>query len=313
MSWFDGFSFAPLNCRIRAKEEFVLPGYKGGTLRGSFGYAFKKAVCVTRSKECAECLLQDSCVYAYIFETPRPKNTSVMRKYEHIPHPFVFLPPLNRNRLIRPGDVLEFRMVLMGRAIEYLSYFVFVLQAMCEQGLGQDRGQCELEQVSSGEIQVYTSGSNKVYSPRMITARDLLDKHSANSRKMSLQLNTPLKLIRNGRILQNELHFQDIFRSLLRRVALLGQFHCSLTPDCDFRDLIDQAGEVSTRELDLSWMNWSRYSTRQQKSMPGSGFVGQISFEGDLDVFRPYLSLGEYVHVGKNTSFGLGNYKIIQE
>ena len=41
------------------------------------------------------------------------------------------------------------------------------------------------------------------------------------------------------------------------------------------------------------------------------GFVGSITFEGDLKGFLPFLLLGEYIHMGKGTSFGLGKYEIM--
>jgi len=46
--------------------------------------------------------------------------------------------------------------------------------------------------------------------------------------------------------------------------------------------------------------------------MKMGGFIGSITFEGDLEPFLPFLLLGEYVHVGKGTSFGLGKYEIKQ-
>lgn len=45
--------------------------------------------------------------------------------------------------------------------------------------------------------------------------------------------------------------------------------------------------------------------------MKMGGFIGSITFEGDFKEFIPFLLLGEYVHVGKGTSFGLGKYEII--
>ena len=44
--------------------------------------------------------------------------------------------------------------------------------------------------------------------------------------------------------------------------------------------------------------------------MKMGGFIGSITFEGDFKSYLPFLLLGEYIHVGKGTSFGLGKYKI---
>jgi hypothetical protein len=40
------------------------------------------------------------------------------------------------------------------------------------------------------------------------------------------------------------------------------------------------------------------------------GFVGTATFASDLGAFMPFLRLGEAVHIGEGTAFGLGRYRI---
>ena len=44
--------------------------------------------------------------------------------------------------------------------------------------------------------------------------------------------------------------------------------------------------------------------------MKMGGFVGEATFKGDFEKCLPFIMLGEYIHVGKGTSFGLGKYEI---
>ncbi len=43
------------------------------------------------------------------------------------------------------------------------------------------------------------------------------------------------------------------------------------------------------------------------------GFVGEATFSGDISEFLPFLKLGEYLHIGKGTVYGLGKYEIKEE
>ena len=40
------------------------------------------------------------------------------------------------------------------------------------------------------------------------------------------------------------------------------------------------------------------------------GLIGSITYEGNLDKFLPLLRIGEYIHVGKAVTFGMGRYRI---
>ena len=44
--------------------------------------------------------------------------------------------------------------------------------------------------------------------------------------------------------------------------------------------------------------------------MPLGGFVGEITYAGNLEALLPLLMLGELVHVGKATVLGHGKYVV---
>jgi hypothetical protein len=77
----DSIEYAQFGFRLNENEPLVLPAYKGSTLRGGFGHAFKRVICAVKNKECPDCLLKEKCIYSYVFETPPPSDTKIMRKY----------------------------------------------------------------------------------------------------------------------------------------------------------------------------------------------------------------------------------------
>ena len=311
---FTDFSLCSLEFTLSSQEDFPLPSFKGSTLRGAFGYAFKKAVCITRHQpQCENCILTANCAYSYIFETPRPAGAKVMRKYEKVPHPFILRPPLTTERLIKTGQEFSFGLVLIGRARDYLPYFVLVMEELAARGLGRERGKCRLQQASDSRgLVIYNHEKRELLPAQGETGADLLSRAGSPPERLTIEFQTPLRLVRERKIIR-KLTFQDLYRSLLRRLAILQRFHCDLTPEIDFRGLIDQAATIETIADETHWQESRRYSTRQKANMSTSGLVGRLTFSGDLKPFWPVLVLGTYVNVGKNTSFGLGRYRIIEE
>ncbi len=108
-----------------------LPAYKGSTFRGVFGTALKKVTCTLRQQECLACILQNSCVYARVFEPGGEPGQPTP------PHPFVIEPPLTPATEFRPGDAFDFRLLLFGWANDYLPYFIYALEEMGRLGVGK--------------------------------------------------------------------------------------------------------------------------------------------------------------------------------
>jgi len=319
----QNFKFAQFQFSLKALEFLNLPEYKGSALRGGFGYAFKKVVCALKSKECPECLLREKCVYSYIFETPPPPTSRLMRKYTAAPHPFVLCPPLEDDRVYEPNEVLQFHLTLIGKAIDYLPYFIYTFEELGEMGLGKGRGKFAIEKVEAIRTAERSKAGEKektvIYSGKEKILRNLDNiliywNHQSFAPApptLHLIFLTPTRLKFEGD-LTSDLKFHILFRNLLRRISLLSYFHCGEELEVDFRGLIKESEAIQTKKSNLRWYDWERYSGRQDTRMKLGGFIGRVTFSGALDSFWPYLSLGEFIHVGKGSSFGLGKYEILR-
>ncbi len=173
-------------------------------------------------------------------------------------------------------------------------------------GIGRGRGTFTVKEVTSGGEAIYSGKEGSLKRPHL---RFFPLRPSRYRGGVAFTFLTPTRIKFNGRFIL-DLDFHHLVRNLLRRVWNLSYFHCGKTLDIDFKALIEKAEKVRTVKRDLSWFDWERYSARQDSRMKLGGFVGSVVFEGDLGEFMPFLELGEIVHVGKGTSFGLGRYEM---
>ncbi len=237
-----------------------------------------------------------------------------MRKYPKIPHPFVLCPPLEEKTLYEAGESFSFTLTLIGSAIEYLPYFIYTFEELGRMGIGKGRGRFELSEVlrlgeEREEIYNHRTKILKKFKPRSLWGPGI--KEYLHLSSLTLNFLTPTRLKYNGRLIL-DLEFHILLRNLLRRIATLSYFHCGEELSLDFRGLLEKAKKVGVRNRELRWYDWERYSHRQETRMRLGGFVGRISFEGEIEEFKPYLLMGEYIHVGKGTGFGLGRYEIAE-
>ena len=293
---------------LSAVDRLLLPQYKGSTFRGGFGHAFKKVVCTIRDRTCDECLLRSKCIYSYVFETPPPEDSQILRKYEKAPHPFVIEPPLETKTHYNPGDVLSFGLVLIGKAVDYLPYFIYTFEELGKIGIGKGKGGYELREVSCEGKSIYNSVDRRLrFNAPQPPLKLRGGAEGGGVTTLTLNFITPTRIVFNEDLVVN-LEFHQLIRTLLRRISSLSYFHYGERLDLDFKGLIEKAQSIKVKERNTEWHDWERYSARQDVRMKMGGFVGKVSFEGELGEFMEFIELGEMLHVGKGTSFGLGKY-----
>ncbi len=302
-----------LRLALQAQAPARLPPYKGSMLRGAFGHALRRTVCAMGPDQpCGTCRLRRACVYTRLFETfiedtPPP----FLRGLDTAPRPYVFEPG-DATQDFAPGALLPFDLLLLGQAADLHAYVLLAVERMAAAGLGHRRTPFALHSAQALAadgtwIPLFDEGRAR-FPPGLapcLPARDELA-----SEKITLHLQTPLRVNVRGRF-ATTLDFRTLAFHALRRVLETAHFHVPGTAlDWDFRDLLDRAAAVRVTAARLDWLDWERYSNRQQTKMVFGGLVGTLDAEGDLAPFGPLLRTAEILHVGKGATFGLGKIRV---
>jgi hypothetical protein len=336
-----------LRLTIVPEQTLHLPAQnKGNSLRGGFGTAFRRLVCVDMSWECATCTLRYQCPYTQVFNPFIPPDAPQFTGNQNIPRPFVFKPPLTEQTAYRPDEPLVFDLVLVGEAIDYLPYFIVAFRELGASGFGLNRVRVRLERVEAvaadGTLgRVYEADTNVVRPPapmELPVANTLTPTLSRSEREfdpapsqgegelhslprsereldLALQFLTPTALKagsgvgREGEMVRRPA-FHHVLKRLRDRVNALATFYGGGPLDLDFKALGEAAERIETARDDTHWVDRERFSGRRGVRHDLSGFAGTLTVRGDLDPFLPLLRLGEYVHVGKNAVFGNGWYEV---
>lgn len=311
MDILQSFRLACYRVVLTAISKIVMPPYAGSTLRGGFGHAFRKMVCTQGPIDCKDCTLKAVCPYPYIFETAPFEGAQKLRTYGDVPRPFV-IDPLDTRGEYRRGQSFAFNLTLVGRAIDYLPYFLVSFRELGEIGIGKGRGRFQLSQVLTDDSEpIYDSETQMVHNRNNALSFNDIQRRteSFSTDALTVRLLTPTRITHEGQ-LTDKLPFHLFWRRLIGRISALAYFHCGESLDLDFKGLIAQAETVETVESSLRWKDWTRYSSRQDRKMQLGGLVGSVTYAGDLAVFLPFVALGKFLHVGKNATFGLGKYRI---
>lgn len=280
------------------------------TFRGGLGYVLRKLVCGSPDKRCDQCLIACQCAYRYLYETTPHEGAEMMRKYNHVPHPYLLYCAPDSSA---PTDHLSVQATLIGNATQFLPHLIYAFLELGKQGLGRDHTRYVLQKVTldGDDEPIYRENDVRIrgdLKPRVYRLQPLSNS-SEEPMTLQIQLESPLRLVYRERLLNQPL-FEPFMASLLRRISALLHFHCNQTLDLDFADIVRGAAQVAVIRDATRWQEQQRYSTRQKEKMKMGGLVGVFDIKGNLSPYMDFLRLGQYIHNGKGTVFGLGKYSL---
>jgi hypothetical protein len=342
------------------------------TLRGAFGNYFRRLVCVPSCHTTELCPLRESCPYKLIFEPSPPLSVHRLSKNQDLPRPFIFRSVGSKRDLSRcqarmaedelggtgschdnflvskstyqPGEKLQFHVLLIGKAVEYLPYFVLSFREVERSGLGLNRARCQLEEVSAdGQLSgseacpertgtenekahgcqgesVYTLRDQVLHSPRVPTIAEYVHRRERDlwyktkgSTFLKVHFLSPTSLRFQGREIRNP-EFHHLFKRVRDRVNSICTFYGPGSIDTDFKALGNFAERVITAWSSLRWVERTRFSSKCRRRHELSGFIGKCIYDlsdlpsGVCEELLRWLLAGELLHVGKHTVWGNGRF-----
>ena len=297
---------ARLHLTARAEAPLHLPPYAGSMLRGAWGHALL-ALSPLPHADGKPCALQASCPYCQVFAPP-PLPGHGLQKFSQMPAPFVIEPPPGGAQRLAAGQTFGFGLVLIGKALAHLPTLLLAWERALHTGLGVQRSRCTLLEIIDETSRLPLTGHGKqlCFLKQPIPAATPLSQHA------TLELTSPLRLQLQGKPVKAQaLDARTLLITLARRWQLLQDTHLgTAAAQQDFAQLSTQASAITLQGEDVRWFDWGRYSQHQQQEMKLGGLLGRIHLHGDLSAFATLLHLGQWLHVGKNASFGLGGYRL---
>lgn len=279
--------YLPMEITLISQEKASLPTFLGSTLRGVIGQA----------------LYQDRDAYQYLYH-----NQALSGNMRDILNPYVILPPQNGKGVYQKGEALIFQILFLGEAVRYTQRFVQAIQRIDKFGLGVARYPFKLEKIMHLFDQRII-WKNSTYHETAVRSIVLPYRFLPAVQQLQVTILTPLRIRRDWEIL-DKLDFSTLIRNIARRLEMLTDRYGGWIDREEVKRIQALSSGITTTKEDLEFVDLQRYSNRLGKKMELDGLMGEIWFEGELTPFVPWLYAAQTLHLGRNTTFGMGRVQI---
>ena len=299
----------------------------GSALRGALFESMRSNLNVCLYKQlpsCQTCTLRQVCPLSGLLATV---DDDAARGHD-APRPMAIQPPLDAARVYRVGSRLRFRIALFGQGSRYVPYLILAARELERSGLGlrldaprrdpPERGSVRLGDVSAvnpftgAREVIFVLGDDVIRPSNLAVSADEVATYAASLARDSLTLSivTPLRLVEGGKLVR-PLRFDALVWRLADRFGALNRHYASDGWEIDSQSLVDQARQVTVFDDSTHWLDLDSHSSRTGRWSPTGGYVGRITFKGELAPFRELLAWGTLIHVGKSATRGNGLYWIV--
>lgn len=292
-------SYTRLIFSISFEDDVKLGKHKESAIRGVLGHSLMDLNCILNSenRNCEQCFFNGKCIASNIFSTSLKENVYFSDNNKICPF---IIRCNNIKENLEYGESIKFSLLIFGDNCVFIPQ---IISAFCYAGrnYGLNNNIFSVDFVTNDVGDIIFNG--RYIDNKYIIIRKVSEYIEAKSQMiddiLKLKIKNPIRFKSKGKF-KRDLNVEDIKNLLYRRVILLNALEGNL---------------VNLNEINIEILNkkirfeeYGRYSNRQKKAMIFGGISGEINIRCLDNYSKNMLIAGELIHVGKNTSFGLGDY-----
>lgn len=295
--------YVKLHFKIRFPKDTRLPMNKVSALRGGIGEMLLCANCI-RNRDCENCDFESECIVRRTMYSKFDKKPAFVTKGESVGY---VLECENYEDDFPEGATLDFNLILFGKTIVYFSQFLQAIYQLGSAGIGKEHAQYDLISIRNTRGKEMLDGSNirmEHYGVQTIEDYVRYRMDTTDSWENMLVFKTPATLKYQGEY-QEKLTMEAVVPALFRRLYMLD---CFEGIDCGEMRWQEEYPEIL--ESDSKRITVYRYSGTKDQKLALCGVKGYMRLSMLPEEMLAALLAGEILHIGKNTSFGFGRYRV---
>lgn len=302
--------YIKLHFTAEIMEDTVMPVNKVSALRGGMGEMLLRANCV-RDRNCEACDFESECLVRRTMYSKMEIQPTFMTSGDSVGY---VLECEDYREKFAAGDTFSFNLLLLGKTIVYFSQFLNAFYALGQSGLGKEKSRFLITSVTnSRKEKILDQGA--VYMKRYVinTLMDYVryrEKALTGEGPILIKFQSPLSLKYRGEQ-QEWFQIEAVLAACRRRVYML---------DC-FEGIEAEVSGGGTEQERLpeelsefhNPVRVRRYSSRTDSGMELRGIEGELEISSPDSEMLRLLIAGELMHIGKNTSFGFGRFRVMRK
>ncbi|HRQ30822.1 MAG TPA: CRISPR system precrRNA processing endoribonuclease RAMP protein Cas6 [Saprospiraceae bacterium] len=309
----ESLTIYPLTFCFQAESYAEMPVFPIPLIRAAIGKTLQKL-----EQKDAIPILDGAPVSAYLFNNQMADNHPWHKEYQEPPRGFWLSSVAGNNNLFQPGDIFQIKCTFSGMYSRFTEVLVKVLKEAGVHGFGIKNAAFSLISVNSesayGRQSIVWKATNPI-EINEITGVSIHDYHtcSLTGNELKIHFKTATALSKSHSIFGG-IPFMELTELLAKRLTLLSNMYCASPFSWDKTYDRSEIRDIYVAESDLKWKIYSRISNRQHATAPVEGYEGNVIYitgkSNQLRQFLPILLFGQHTHIGRNITFGGGQYEI---